>query len=208
MTVNAFPERFSHIVSDPLRAFRFKVTFEPDDTDDVFSDKIKTNKNGTVKSVANAGYSSGFVGGFVSVNGLSVNVQEITYREGGYNTTPHRVPGMTNFVPVTFQRGVVFGNDQALAWLRGLFGVVAGNGIDPSKTAGYRLKITIEVLDHPKPESNLPVMKFVLRNAWITALEYSGLTANSNELLFETMTVVHEGMNVHFTDDSGKSITE
>lgn len=205
-----FPERFSYINSDPLRAFRFKVTFTPSshDTDDVFDERIITNKNGTVKQVSKDGKSTGFVGGFVSVSGLSVSVQEITYREGGYNTTPHRVPGMTNFVPVTFQRGTLFGNDQALTWLRGLFGVTHGNGIDPDGAKGYRLNITIDVLDHPKPESNKPRMRFKLHNAWITGLEYSGLAATSNELLFETMTVVHEGMSVWFVDDNGNPLKD
>ncbi|WP_461098498.1 phage tail protein, partial [Staphylococcus aureus] len=58
------------------------------------------------------GASTTALGGFTSITGLAINTQSIPYREGGYNTTIHQIPGMTTFSPVTFQRGTITGNTQ------------------------------------------------------------------------------------------------
>lgn len=176
-------QRFSKIATDPLRNFRFYAEFAAS-ADGVFTDTITTS----------------FTGGFTNISGLSVNTQAIGYREGGYNTTLHQVPGMTTFSPVTFQRGVLSGNDEAITWMRGLFAAAAGDGLAVSPGKGFRVDITVYVLDHPNAAAttNVAKMKFKIHNAWITTLSYSDLNATANELMFETMTLVHEGLSVDF----------
>jgi phage tail-like protein len=176
--------RFSTIATDPLRSFRFYAEFTAKGT--AFSDRID----------------KGWTGGFSNISGLNITTQAIQYREGGYNTTVHQVPGMTTFSPIVFQRGVLDGNDQAITWMRGLFSAASGDGL---ATAGksFRVDINIYVMDHPNANANnanIPKMGFKVHNAWITNLNYTDLNANDGALLFESMQLVHEGLSVFFTD--------
>jgi phage tail-like protein len=181
--------RFSTIATDPLRSFRFYAEFTAKGGE-AFNNRITT----------------GWTGGFSNISGLNITTQAIQYREGGYNTTVHQVPGMTTFSPIVFQRGVLDGNDQAINWMRGLFSAASGDGLS---TAGksFRVDINIYVMDHPNASAdntNVPKMGFKVHNAWITNLNYTDLNANDGALLFESMQLVHEGLSVFFTEDDYK----
>jgi phage tail-like protein len=184
--------RFSTLATDPLRSFRFFAKFEVAKDGKVFDTKITS-----------------WSGGFSSISGLSINTQAIQYREGGYNTTVHQVPGMTTFTPITMQRGVLAGNDQAITWMRGLFAAASGEGIAVKGGAAgaaesFRVNIKVFVADHPNSgptEVQNYKMGFKIHNAWITALNYTDLNAADGAILFESMTLVHEGLSVFFTKD-------
>jgi phage tail-like protein len=189
-------QRFSKLATDPLRSFRFLADFRIADTgEQVFSNQLIS------------GNTTGFTGGFTSISGLSIQTQSIGYREGGFNTTLHQVPGMTQFQPVTFQRGTLFGKAEAITWMRGLFAAAAGEGVGLNGRS-FRCNVDIYVLDHPAADisesenmiDNRSKMKFTVHNAWITSLAYSDLNAGDNQLLYETMTLVHEGLSVEFVD--------
>lgn len=194
--------RFSTLATDPLRSFRFRAEFtDPaQDGESVFSQKIVTTANAKASLT---GLSTGFIGGFTSISGLNITTQALQYREGGYNTTVHQIPGMTTFTPITMQRGVLYGNDQAMTWMRGIFAAVSGDGIaaGASNKKGYRCNVKLWVMDHPNTaETNTPRLGFDIRNAWITQLSYTDLNANDGAILFESLTLVHEGLSVFFTD--------
>jgi phage tail-like protein len=183
--------RFSTIATDPLRSFRFYAEFKPVGGG-IFDERITT----------------GWTGGFTNISGLNITTQSIQYREGGYNTTVHQVPGMTTFSPITMQRGVLDGNDQAITWMRGLFAAASGDGLNATAAGKtFRVNIDIYVMDHPNSgpsNENLPKMGFHVHNAWITGLNYTDLNANDGALLFESMQLVHEGLSVFFTEDNYK----
>jgi phage tail-like protein len=184
--------RHSTLATDPLRSFRFFAKFEVAKDGKVFNDKLTT-----------------WSGGFSNISGLSINTQAIQYREGGYNTTVHQVPGMTTFTPITMQRGVLAGNDQAITWMRGLFAASSGEGMRVGDLSGnslesFRVNIKVFVADHPNSgpsEVQKYKMGFKIHNAWITALNYTDLNAADGAILFESMTLVHEGLSVFFTKD-------
>jgi phage tail-like protein len=186
MATSSVINRFSTIATDPLRSFRFFAEFTAAEGT-VFDSKI----------------TSGFTGGFTNISGLNITTQSIQYREGGYNTTVHQIPGMTTFSPITLQRGVLAGNDQAITWMRGLFAAAAGDGIATTTSAKtFRVNVDIYVMDHPNANAaseNLPKMKFTVHNAWLTGLNYTDLNANDGSLFFESMQLVHEGLTVAFT---------
>jgi phage tail-like protein len=173
----------STLATDPLRSFRFYAEFTPTGVDKVFSEKITT----------------GWVGGFQSINGLNISTQAIQYREGGYNTTVHQIPGMTTFQPVTFTRGVIAGNDQAIAWMRGLFAAVSGEGLNGGGQ-GFRVNVKIYVQDHPMTAAGTvpDKMVFEIHNAWIQNLSYTDLDGTNGAILFESMQLIHEGLSVSF----------
>ena len=184
--------RFSSVATDPLRSFRFYVEFLAPQNGSTVNSKIL-----------------GFNGGFVQVSGLGINTQSIAYREGGFNTTIHQIPGMTTFNPITLTRGVIYGNDQAQYWMRTLFAAASGDGVTLNGTEDFRCDLKIYVLDHPNaaaatstPASEgagKPRMGFHVHNAWISTLNYSDLDAGGNNIMVETIGLVHEGLSVFYT---------
>ena len=183
-------QRFSSIGTDPLRNFKFYVEFTP-------------SQGSGLADVTT------IVGGFTSVTGLAINTQSIPYREGGYNTTIHQVPGMTTFSPVTFQRGALTANTQGLKWMRRLFAAASGEGIGIEADSGFRCDVNIYVLDHPANIQDGADLKtyakahFKIHSAWITTLAYSDLNAGDQNILFEQMTLVHEGLSAGYLNTNG-----
>jgi phage tail-like protein len=197
----------STIETDPIRNFRFLVTFRPLDPAGAGADWLtKTPNNVTV--------------GFTSVSGLSVQTDSIPYREGGYNTTVHQIPGQTSFAPLTLQRGVVLCTDQHWKWMKKLFATVQGGAGSGTQGQNFRCDIEIEVLSHPiagagsgtNTGGNTTLagtnykdhvaMRFMVYNAWPTAVAYSDLNAGDNAIFVEQMSLVHEGFDVNWAQSA------
>ena len=194
--------RFSSIATDPLRNFKYFAEFTPASGTQVISAAASSDIAPTVAA------------GFTSITGLTINTQSIPYREGGYNTTIHQIPGMTTFTPITFQHGTLQGNYQAISWMRGLFAAAQGEGIALTSGLDFRVNVKIYILDHPiqpiNDSSDLVAnakMRFDVHNAWITTLGYSDLNAGDQNILFEQMTIVHEGLSVAFLNAGVKDAT-
>jgi len=188
----------SNLLTDPLRNFRFLVTFKP-----------LTSVGGAPTSAATTALGNATTFGFTSVSGMAVTTDSIPYREGGYNTTVHQIPGQTTFAPITLQRGVILGYNQNYEWMRNLFATVQGGGSTRSATDNFRCDLEIAVLSHPIPSAgetaqNSPAttdhvaMRFNVYNCWPTAVAYSDLNAGDNALFVEQMTLVHEGFDVNW----------
>jgi phage tail-like protein len=185
----------STLLTDPLRNFRFLVTFQPQAGDNI---GVQGLTNATI--------------GFTSVSGLSVATDSIPYREGGYNTTVHQIPGQTTFTPLTLQRGVLIGSKQNWDWMRQLFATVTAGNTTRAVDQNFRCDLEIAVLSHPIPgspnqndtseKSNDHVaMRFKVYNAWPTSVAYSDLNAGDNALFVEQMTLVHEGFDIKWAEN-------
>jgi phage tail-like protein len=190
----------STLETDPIRNFRFLVTFKP----------LTGGNTGGGSWLQTA---SKVTIGFTSVSGLSVNTDSIPYREGGYNTTVHQIPGQTTFSPITLQRGVVLGTSQHWDWMRKLFATVQ-NGTSSLQGENFRADVEIEVLTHPiagSGGSNVELTsdnykdhvsaRFQVYNAWPTSIAYSDLNAGDNALFVEQLTLVHEGFDMTWATD-------
>ncbi|CAB4174264.1 Conserved hypothetical protein CHP02241 [uncultured Caudovirales phage] len=197
--------RFSTIETDPLRNFRFYAEFTVNGTGNTFDPRITTS---STSKMPLQGKSDGWIGGFTFINGFNINTQAIAYREGGYNSTVHQVPGLTTFAPITLQRGVLYGNDQAITWMKGLFAASAGDGLSTGAGKSFRVNVDIFIMDHPNAsaspatttDDNIPRMRFRVHNAWISGLSYNELNAADGGLLFETITLAHEGLSVDYVN--------
>ena len=195
----------SNLITDPLRNFRFLVTFKP-----------LTSVGGAPTSTATNNLANAVTFGFTSISGMAVTTDSIPYREGGYNTTVHQIPGQTTFAPITLQRGVILGTNQNYEWMRNLFATVQGGGSTRGKEQNFRCNLEIQVLSHPIPSAgetaqNSPAttdhvaMRIEVYNCWPTAVAYSDLNAGDNALLVEQMTLVHEGFNINFASSLATS---
>jgi hypothetical protein len=187
----------STLETDPIRNFRFLVTFTPHSKDATWLSPVTL--------------------GFTSVGGLAVTTDSIPYREGGYNTTVHQIPGQTTFAPITLQRGVIVGTNQNWKWMRELFATVEG-GSSNTLAKSFRADLEIAVLTHPIPGSTQVSgagtagddhvsLRFKVYNAWPTSVAYSDLNAGDNAIFVEQMTLVHEGFDLNWAPNLSSTAT-
>lgn len=179
--------RVSTLATEPLRTFKFHVLFSPVTT---YSPTQTTNL-----------WDEKTLGGFMSVSGLSVTTDSISYREGGYNTTAHQVPGLTQFSPINMQRGMMKGSSQAIQSMGRVFSATSGRAdrVASDANPNYRYNIRIRVLNHPRDivsgveDITNAGMQFTVFNAWLASVAYSDLNAGENGVFVEQMSWVHEG---------------
>ena len=115
--------------SDPVRNFKFHVRAIGDNGDQF-------------GGAANASF------GFMSVEGISMTTDMVPYREGGFNTTPHKLPGQTDFSPLTLSSGVFFNKPGMWILAKKMFAVQHGAGtlgFSAGKTEQYRYQMQIRV---------------------------------------------------------------
>ena len=184
-------------LSDPIGNYRFLVYFYPH--------QVASGRDNTYWKPMG-------MMGFTSVSGLSYNVNVVSIREGGYNTTLHQVPTQVDFSALQLDRGVLLGTQQNWEWMKMLLRVVQGRS-SRAKTL-FRSDVQISVLQSParyggggfnrqdgysEPAYNDNVaLRFRLYNAWPSSVVYSDLNAGDNALLVEQLTVVHEGFEVEW----------
>ena len=191
--------KFSTLQTEPLRNFKFHVVFNPTASSLVGGTKDQWDETA--------------MGGFTSVSGLTMTTEAIAYREGGYNTSVHQMAGITTFSPIGLQRGVMYGQPQALTTMAKVFSATTGglaNASSPVVTGkeNYRYDIDIYVLHHPRDMVELgtgdvsgAAMHFRVYNAWLTTVSYSDLNAGENGFLVEQMSWVHEGWEALIAKD-------
>ena len=182
--------------TDPLRSFKFNVV-------------IPYQSSALTRSEA--------VLGFMSVTGLGIAVQPLTYREGGDNLTTRKMPGQADFNPITLSRGLFPGDRDNWDWMSNIFTAMYGGGVPPSAgTSGpldFRTYAYINVLDHPNNGSGVPgpyqygsypaqnsivKISFKLYSVWIGSLAYSDMDAGSNAVGIEQMTLNYEGFDMQW----------
>lgn len=181
----------SRLAADPLRNFKFQVEMFHSNPD-------------IYKKIGSMG--------FTSVEGLSMSTEMIPYREGGWNTNPHKMPGMTDFAPLSMSSGVFYDPAKSGMWdmAKQMFAVQWGSGT-LSLGEDYRFDMLIRVFDHPvttgegaavKGDTRGAVLAFQVFNAWVANLSFSGLNAMENAIVVHQMTVHHEGLNVLWGKDA------
>lgn len=117
-------------------------------------------------------------GGFSEVSGFDASIDVIEYREGNYEQTPMKLPGLKKYGNITLKKGVT-DNTELYTWiLAGIRGEVE------------RKTITITLLD----ESNTAVARWMVINAWPVKYTAPDFNATASEVAIETLEIAHEGM--------------
>ncbi len=114
---------------DPIRNFKFNVQAVLTGEADPFADM-----------------------GFMSVEGIAMNTEMVAYREGGWNTSPHKLPGQTDFSPLTMSTGVYYNKPQLWNLARKMFSVQHGAGtlgMSQGAIDEFRYDLVVRVLGHP-----------------------------------------------------------
>lgn len=124
------------------------------------------------------GTGDGPAGGFRKVTGLGARIDPIEYRNGNDpDAAVRKLPGLRHYDNVTLKRGVVSGI--------GLWQWIASEPPD-------RRNVTITLLD----EQRVPVLRFVLHNAWPCRWVGPTLNAKGSDVAVEALELCHERLEV------------
>lgn len=112
---------------------------------------------------------------FQSVEGLEVETEQETYREGGENRFVHVLPGKKNYSPVILKRGILTPNNSGVTrWLLETF---ENSRIKPLN------RIQIILLN----ENHEPLLNWNLVHVWPLSWKAAKLDAQRGEILIETI---------------------
>lgn len=175
---------FAHINTDPLRNFKFQVLLHHMGLDA-------------------AGTPTRPQMGFMSVSGLSITTDVVVYRQGGMNTTTQKMPGQSDFAPLTLSRGLICGDADLFAWTKQLFAVQQGTGTQTG-ASDFRATIDIFLLDHPV-NTRTVTYKAAWRvyNCWPTSVAFGDLDAGANGVELQQITFAHEGWDFKIANTYG-----
>ncbi len=174
--------------SDPMRNFKFQVSITGDGTANI--------------PIADAG--------FTNISGLSMNTEMIPYREGGMNTNFHKLPGQTDFGPLTLVQGIVSSRPGMWELAKNMFAFQQGND-SLAEGTNYRFTTVIRVLDHPITQGDAAGtqgspqgtrLAFVVHECWTGSVSFNDLDASGNAVLISQMTLHHEGFDVIYGEDA------
>ncbi len=123
-----------------------------------------------------------YVVGVSRVSPLRRTTQVVEHREGGDSSVEHRLPGRTNYDPITLERAV--SSDATFEhW--------ANSVSTPGSTArDFRKDVTIDILD----ETGTLVRSYHVHRCWVS--EYQALPqldADANSVLIEHIKLENEG---------------
>lgn len=117
---------------------------------------------------------------FKEVQGFSSSIEESTYREGGSNyLTVRKLPGLVTYGDITLTKGM-YSNPCLYNYFNGY---LEGNNFTP-------VNATIKVFDH----GNNITAQWNVINAWPKEYSATDLSADSSDILIETLVLAHEGI--------------
>jgi phage tail-like protein len=118
---------------------------------------------------------------FKSVTGLAAEAEVIEYREGSDPVSSSRkLPGRVRYPNVRLSRGLTTSRDLWDWWE-----TVANGTVE-------RRNVAITLLD----DSRTPVLRWLLREAWVAKFEAPEFDASKNEVAIETIELAHERLEL------------
>jgi len=119
---------------------------------------------------------------FTEVTGLEVTTDIIEYRDG-FSKEFHKIkmPGMQKFTNITLKRGKFARDNEFFAW----YNTQSMNTIE-------RRDLSISLLN----ENHDPVFVWKIKNAFPIKVNAGDLGSDKNEVMIETMEIVHEGLTM------------
>jgi phage tail-like protein len=120
--------------------------------------------------------------GFMEVSGLDIEIEVVSYREGGSpDDSVRKMPGLRKYSNITLKRGITKGDNEFFNWIN-------------TKQIGTieRRDVSISLLN----EEHNPVVVWKVKNAF--PIHYYGpvLAASDSEIAVESLVLTHEGIVV------------
>ena len=148
--------------ADPYENFRFKVKFS----------------TGTA-----------YIAGVSKVSGLKRTTEVVKHRDGGEPGTSRKLPGRTEYEPITLERGCTQDLDFE-QWANKVWSLRNSAGGLETSLKDFRKDIVIDVMD----ESGQKVLSYQVFNCWVSEYQsLSDLDANANAVAIQHIKLENEG---------------
>jgi len=129
-----------------------------------------------------------YVAGVSKISGLRGTTEVIQHREGGDPSSSRKSPGLTEFAPITLERGVTH-DPEFEKWANKVWTLGAGRGAEVS-LKDFRKDIVLEVYN----EAGQLVLAYKIHRCWISEYEIlPDLDANANAIAIERIKLENEG---------------
>ena len=133
-----------------------------------------------------------YVAGVSKVGGLTRTTQVVTHRAGGDPSTPRKMPGQTEYGPITLERGVThdvpFQQWANKVWDYG--NATSTNAEQDISLADFRKTITIELYN----EAGQKVLAYTVHRCWVS--EFTAmpeLDSSTSAVAIQSITLQNEG---------------
>lgn len=129
-----------------------------------------------------------YVAGISKVTGLRRTTEVIEHREGGDPSSSRKSPGLTQYAPITLERGVTH-DPEFERWANKIWKLGSGLG-DEVSLKDFRKDINIELYN----EAGQLVTAYKVFRCWVS--EYQALPeldANGRAVAIESLTLQNEG---------------
>jgi phage tail-like protein len=128
------------------------------------------------------------VAGVSKMTALKRTTEVVKHREGGDPSTSRKMPGRTEYEPITLERGVT--HDKAFEqWANKVWFREGGLSKEVS-LKDFRQDITIEVLN----EAGTVAVRYFVYSAWVSEFQaLPDLDANANAVAIEHIKIEHQG---------------
>jgi phage tail-like protein len=120
----------------------------------------------------------GEVAGFSECNGLVSQVDPVEYREGTFENTVIKLPGLKKFNNIALKRGYTQTNDL-WKWHKTTL-----DGKTERKSGSIVLR----------DEAGKEALRWKFREGWVTKYEGPTLNAKNNEVAINSLEIAHEGL--------------
>jgi phage tail-like protein len=129
-----------------------------------------------------------YVAGVSKISGLRRTTEVIHHREGGDPSTSRKSPGVTEFEPITLERGVTH-DPEFENWANKVWSLGAGLGAEVS-LKDFRKDIVLELYN----EAGQLVLAYKIYRCWVSEYEIlPDLDANANAIAIEHIKLENEG---------------
>lgn len=136
--------------------------------------------------------------GFSRVSGLKENTEPVDYREGTDPARPRKLIGQTSYDNVILETGLT--KDFGLVrWRRLITDVTAGKGRNATRegqarsASDIRKTVSVTLVEY----HGTPTWRWDVVDAWPISLEISEFSGDGNDVVLETLELVHEGIRTY-----------
>jgi len=116
---------------------------------------------------------------FIECSGLGATTEVMETREGGDNTTVHKLPGKTTYTDITLKWGLT-DSKELWAWRQQ---VIEGTVVRKSGSI-----VVYDLTNHKE------VVRWNFVNAWPTKWEGPAFNAKGTDIAIDTLVLAHEGI--------------
>jgi phage tail-like protein len=140
-----------------------------------------------------------FVAGISKVSALKRSSKVVEHREGGDPSTSRKMPGRTEYEPITLERGLTH-DPEFVRWANKVWNYGAGLGME-SSLADFRKDISIYVYN----EAGQVALVYNVYRCWVSELTIlPDLDANGEAVAIQSIQLQNEGWEQDYQEKEPK----